>query len=288
LLPRGLAIRAGAAPGINPFGTTAEAWGAATEPGQDTAGNARLILDPGKYGLELSQRCQSLWREPRSKRRKAGAPRKQMSAHIAYTCLRGAQPRPRHQHAATFVDVARQWLALRLSALRLPLLPGGESIFLRWRRSCAQSSGAEALRERRRLRHCERQRSNPVGLHGKLDCFVAIAPRNDDRAYPPPRSETERARGTTRRVVEGARGVDASDEADAPPPPCGRSPLPAARDASTTRRPRRLRPTNPRAPGGRPRGAYSAERLRSETGAGVRAPGRRRISGCLANARGSW
>src|SRR6516164_3973747 len=26
-------------------------------------------------------------------------------------------------------------------------------------------------------RHCERQRSNPVGLRGKLDCFVAIAPR---------------------------------------------------------------------------------------------------------------
>ena len=55
MLPRGLASRAGAAPGIIPFGTTAEAWGAATELGQDRAGNARLILDPRKHGLELSR-----------------------------------------------------------------------------------------------------------------------------------------------------------------------------------------------------------------------------------------
>ena len=74
MLPRGLASRAGAASGIIPFGTTAEAWGAATELGQDRAGNARLILDPRKHGLELS-RDGSSRREPRSKRRKAGAPR---------------------------------------------------------------------------------------------------------------------------------------------------------------------------------------------------------------------
>ena len=55
VLPRGLATRAGAAPGIIPFGTTAEAWGAATELGQDRAGNARLIPSPGKHGLELSR-----------------------------------------------------------------------------------------------------------------------------------------------------------------------------------------------------------------------------------------
>ena len=30
-----------------PFGTTAEAWGAATELGPDRAGNARLTLEPG-------------------------------------------------------------------------------------------------------------------------------------------------------------------------------------------------------------------------------------------------
>ena len=53
MLPRGLASRAGAASGIIPFGTTAEAWGAATELGQDRTGNARLILHLGKHGLEL-------------------------------------------------------------------------------------------------------------------------------------------------------------------------------------------------------------------------------------------
>ena len=55
MLPRGLASRAGAASGIIPFGITAEAWGAATELGQDRAGNARLILDPRKHGQELSR-----------------------------------------------------------------------------------------------------------------------------------------------------------------------------------------------------------------------------------------
>jgi hypothetical protein len=67
-------------------------------------------------------------REPRSKRRKAGAPRKQMSAQTAYTCLRGAQPRPTHRQTATFVDAARHMVGMRLSALRLPFIAGGESI----------------------------------------------------------------------------------------------------------------------------------------------------------------
>ena len=44
MLPRGLATRAGAASGIIPFGTTAEAWGAVTALGQDRAGNARGFL----------------------------------------------------------------------------------------------------------------------------------------------------------------------------------------------------------------------------------------------------
>jgi hypothetical protein len=51
-------------------------------------------------------------------------------------------------------------------------------------------------------RHCERQRSNPGRLARKLECFVAIAPRNDE-ICPPPRSETERGSGITRSVVEG-------------------------------------------------------------------------------------
>jgi hypothetical protein len=62
-------------------------------------------------------------------------------------------------------------------------------------------------------------------LRKNLDCFVVIAPRNDgdtgarerrenDFIYPPPHEV--RGRGTTRRVVEGAYGVEASLEADAP------------------------------------------------------------------------
>jgi len=66
-------------------------------------------------------------REPRSKRRKASAPRY------------GAQPRPMYQQAATFVDAARRMVGMRLSALRLPLIAGGESILVRGRSS---SSGA--------------------------------------------------------------------------------------------------------------------------------------------------
>jgi len=61
--------------------------------GTSRAGNARLILDPRKHGLELSQGVTALARAA-VRRRKASAPRKQMSAQIAYTCLRGAQPRP--------------------------------------------------------------------------------------------------------------------------------------------------------------------------------------------------
>jgi hypothetical protein len=127
VLPRGLATRAGAALGIIPFGTTAEAWGAATGLRPDRAGNARLIPSPRKHGLELSRDGESTLREPRSKRRKASAPRY------------GAQPRPRYQQAATFVDAARRMVGMRLSALRLPLIAGGESILVRGRSS---SSGA--------------------------------------------------------------------------------------------------------------------------------------------------
>jgi hypothetical protein len=45
-------------------------------------------------------------------------------------------------------------------------------------------------------RHCERQRSNPVGLRENLDCFVAVAPRNDEWSkkhdkVPPMRGENQ-------------------------------------------------------------------------------------------------
>jgi hypothetical protein len=34
-------------------------------------------------------------------------------------------------------------------------------------------------------RHCERQRSNPDSLRKNLDCFVVVAPRNDEFGAPP-------------------------------------------------------------------------------------------------------
>jgi hypothetical protein len=132
-----------------------------------------------------------------------------------------------HQQTATFVDVARQWLACAFRRFASLFFGGGESNFLKWRRGGEQSSGAEASRERfftsslpgltrqsMRGAHLLRltvlfdslhvsmdhrvkpggddrenepacaslraQRSNPAGLRGKLDCFVAVAPRNDE------------------------------------------------------------------------------------------------------------
>jgi hypothetical protein len=112
VLPRGLAIRAGAASGIRSFGITAEARGAVAGLGQERAGNARLIPRPRKHGLELSRD--------------------------------GSACRADHQQAATFVDGTRQMVGMRLSALRLPLLlPGG-----RFARGGRHSSDAQASRER--------------------------------------------------------------------------------------------------------------------------------------------
>ncbi len=59
-----------------------------------------------------------------------------------------------------------------------------------------------------------------------------VKPGGDDgrigavRCYPPPRSETERGRGTTRSVVEGARGAEAGREANAPSTALRAVPLP--------------------------------------------------------------
>jgi hypothetical protein len=90
VLPRGPAIRAGAASGIISLGTMAEARGAVAGLGQDRAGNARWLLAahlryplfrimrcprPRKHGLELSWGVTALARAA-VKRRKASAPRK--------------------------------------------------------------------------------------------------------------------------------------------------------------------------------------------------------------------
>src|ERR1700722_4551021 len=52
VLPRGFAIRAGAASGIRSFGIMAEARGAVAGLGQERAGNARSIPSPRKHGLK--------------------------------------------------------------------------------------------------------------------------------------------------------------------------------------------------------------------------------------------
>jgi hypothetical protein len=65
----------------------------------------------------------------------------------------GAQPRPRYQQAATFVDAARQMVGMRLSALRLP--PGAATNLEAW---------------------CSKTRT--------------LSRRENDFVYPPPRSET--------------------------------------------------------------------------------------------------
>jgi hypothetical protein len=150
VLPRGLATRAGAALGIIPFGTTAEAWGASTALGPERVGKMPARTDPSKHGLELSQDVKVLARAA-AKRRKASAPRKQISAQTAYTCLRGAPPRPgigKRQRLSVLRGIG--WM--RLSALRLPLFAGGESILALWLASLGRVT---VPRERFLLSHCE-------------------------------------------------------------------------------------------------------------------------------------
>jgi hypothetical protein len=62
--------------------------------------------------------------------------------------------------------------------------------------------------------------------------------RENEFAYPPPRSETERGRGTTRSVVEGACGAEVRGEAEAPPTALmrGYPPRYAGRDKHVARR----------------------------------------------------
>jgi hypothetical protein len=183
----------------------------------------------------------------------------------------GAQPRPRYQQAATFVDAARQMVGMRLSALRLP--PGRRRTL---KRGAAKLGRYRVARTISFIRPRAVKRSGGGGppegwWRGHAASTLAARPT----PLPPPC-------GIADAPHRRSRGRNGDRRPPMPPPRC------AGRDAPTTRRPRRLRPANPRAPGGRRRGAYSAERLRSETGAGIRAPGRRQISGCLANARGSW
>src|SRR5580693_10318277 len=116
-----------------------------------------------------------------------------MSAQIACTCLRGAQPRPTHRQKATFADAARHMVGMRLSALHLPLGAGGESIGFVVGKARARKRVARTI--------------------------SFIRPR-----------ALARRRGTTRSVVEGAGSLRASSHLPLParsraPPPRARGPL---------------------------------------------------------------
>ncbi len=106
---------------------------------------------------------------------------------------------------------------MRLSALRLPLVPG--AIFS-WRGGW-QSSGAKARREN--ARHCERSEAIQGGCVRRW-IAPSLAPLAMTRMHPPPR--VARGRGTMRSMVEGVCGAEAGREAEPFPPPFGRSPFP--------------------------------------------------------------
>src|SRR5437868_6463125 len=89
-----------------------------------------------------------------------------------------AEPR----QAATFVGERGNGWHAPFGASPPSFLPGANLFFVR---SGRQSSGAEWRGE-------------------------------NDLVYPPPRSETERGRGTARRAVEGACGTEAGRESGAP------------------------------------------------------------------------
>ena len=175
MLPRGVAIRAGAASGIIPFGTTAEAWGAATALGPDRTGNARLILDPGKHGLELSRdgspcesRGRSAGRRARLRKWRAAAPGYQRAATFCWCRAANGWHCAFRRFASLFSahDLARKPGA----TFRDHACAGGEFIFGAW--SSAELGRVGVARTVLLVRHCERQRSNPDGLRRKLDCFV--------------------------------------------------------------------------------------------------------------------
>jgi hypothetical protein len=88
----------------------------------------------------------------------------------------GAQPRPDINKRQRLLMLRGKWLALRLSALRLPFYCGRR---INW---CVVVRRARAHKRRENgaarasLRASAKQSG---GLRGKLDCFVAVAPRND-------------------------------------------------------------------------------------------------------------
>jgi hypothetical protein len=110
-----------------------------------------------------------------AERRKASAPRKQMScADCVHLSAARAAPE-RRREAATRIGAARHWLDASLGAL-LPLLLQGAN--LEWRggsqRSdtmCRENGAARVI--------ASVSEAIQSGSRRNLDCFVAIAPRND-------------------------------------------------------------------------------------------------------------
>ena len=119
-----------------------------------------LPFAPGnsrKRGPELSQGVKAL-ASAAVERRKASAPRKQMSAQTAYTCLRGALPRPAHIQAVTFGCVARTLLgcASRRSA-PLGFIRGGKTCLV------VRKPRTPLRRENEFLfRHCEERSDEAI------------------------------------------------------------------------------------------------------------------------------
>ena len=115
VLPRGFAIRAGAASGIRSFGITAEARGAVAGLGQDEAGNARSMPGPRKRGAGAEPGWMVLARTS-------------VEAPEGERAPKGALPR-RSSAGGNVFDGSRLWHAP--SALRLPHLLPGATLFFR-------------------------------------------------------------------------------------------------------------------------------------------------------------
>ena len=120
------ALRSRAAAGQHACGTRTAAGGVSLDWDRRGAVTPAASRQRRSVGLELNEGIKALARAA-AERRKASAPRKQMSAaHAALLCGRAAPER--HRQMATFVGAARHVGWMRLSALRSLLIAGGESL----------------------------------------------------------------------------------------------------------------------------------------------------------------
>ena len=136
--------------------------------------------------LELSQRrMRSPWRVPRRSAGRRARPewplprRSIANGDVCWCCAA-------HGWHAPFGASPPSFLRMILSENRTPLfgIMRGPGANLSVRGGQAKLGRIGAARTVPLARHCERQRSNPDGLRENLDCFVAIAPRNDEVRRP--------------------------------------------------------------------------------------------------------